>query len=159
MSTDDDRPPRQVPGVNRSDVLVAVAAFAVAASTAALGSRVDDEPFTTAAALTLAAQSAALAWRRRRPIVSAAVVGVFAMCYGMVDWADPLVPVPAVVSLAAVFEYCERRSALIVLGVAGVASAAGTALAGDSDALDWGVVVLTPVLSPVIGELMRERRQ
>jgi signal transduction histidine kinase len=79
------------------------------------------------------------------------------MFYGMVDWPDPLVPVPAVVSLAAVFEYAERRAALIVLGIAGVGSVAATGLAGDSDALDWGVVVLTLVLSPVIGELMRER--
>jgi signal transduction histidine kinase len=159
MSDNDDRPPRADPGVTRSDVLVAIAAFAVAASTAALGSRVDQEPFTLTAALVLAAQSAPLAWRRQHPIVSAAVVGAFAMCYGIVDWADPLVPVPAVVSLAAVFEYCERRAALIVLGVAGVASVAATGLAGDSDPLDWGVVVLTLVLSPVVGELMRERRQ
>jgi signal transduction histidine kinase len=159
MSNDDDRSPRTASGVTRADVLVAIAAFAVAASTAALGSRVDQEPFTWTAALTLAAQSAPLAWRRQYPIVSAAVVGVFAVCYGIVDWADPLVPVPAIVSLAAVFEYAERRAALIVLGVAGVASIAATGLAGDSDPLDWGVVVLTLVLSPVIGELMRERRQ
>ncbi len=87
------------------------------------------------------------------------MVGVFSMIYGLVDWADPLIPITAVVSLAAVFEYCERRTALIVLGVAGVGAVAATGLAGDSDALDWGVVVLTLVLSPVIGELMRGRRR
>ena len=138
---------------------MAIAAFAVSASTAALAERTGEAAFTLVAALVLAAQAAPLVVRRRYPVVSAATVGVFSMIYGLVDWADPLIPITAVVSLAAVFEYCERRTALIVLGVAGVAAVVATGLAGDSDALDWGVVVLTLVLSPVIGELMRGRRR
>ena len=159
MSAPDDTPLPASVDVTRSDWLVAIAAFAVSASTAALAERTGEAAFTLVAALVLAAQAAPLVVRRRHPVVSAATVGVFSMIYGLVDWADPLIPITAVVSLAAVFEYCERRTALIVLGVAGVGAVAATGLAGDSDALDWGVVVLTLVLSPVIGELMRGRRR
>ena len=159
MSAPDDTPLPASVDVTRSDWLVAIAAFAVSASTAALAERTGEAAFTLVAALVLAAQAAPLAVRRRDPVVSAATVGVFSMIYGLVDWADPLIPITAVVSLAAVFEYCARRTALIVLGVAGVSAVAATGLAGDSDALDWGVVVLTLVLSPVIGELMRGRRR
>ncbi len=159
MSAPDDTPLPASVDVTRSDWLVAIAAFAVSASTAALAERTGEAAFTLVAALVLAAQAAPLVVRRRYPVVSAATVGVFSMIYGLVDWADPLIPITAVVSLAAVFEYCERRTALIVLGVAGVSAVAATGLAGDSDALDWGVVVLTLVLSPVIGELMRGRRR
>jgi signal transduction histidine kinase len=146
--------------VTRADVLVAFAAFAISASTAALGAtRTGEAPFTAAAAVVLAAESAALVMRRRHPLITWLAVGTIAAIYGIVDWADPIIPLPAIVALASVFEWCRRRTAVIVLTITAVVAVIATAMPSDSDALDWGVVVLTLVVSPVIGDLLRARRE
>ena len=146
-------------GVARADVAVAAAAFVIAATTAGLAAMRDGEdPFTLAAAATLAAQSLLLLWRRRHPVLVWSAVGVFAAVYGIADWADPILPIPAFVALVAVFEWCRRRTALAILASTTVVAVVATALPDDSDALDWGVVVLMLVVSPVIGELLRSRR-
>jgi signal transduction histidine kinase len=145
--------------VARADVAVAAAAFVIAATTAGLAAMRDGEdPFTLAAAATLAAQSLLLLWRRRHPVLVWSAVGVFAAVYGIADWADPILPIPAFVALIAVFEWCRRRTALAILASTTVVAVVATALPDDSDALDWGVVVLMLVVSPVIGELLRSRR-
>jgi signal transduction histidine kinase len=145
-------------GIVPADVLIAVAAFVIAASTAALTTSQDDDPFTIAAALVLAAQSLVLILRRRHPVVVWAVVGGLAAFYGLANWADPLVPVPAIVALAALFEWCERRTALALLVLTSVVAVVVSASIDDSDPLDWGVLVLTLIISPVIGELLKARR-
>lgn len=148
----------RAPRVELIDVAVAVGAFALAACTAVLASIGDGEPaFTLAAAIVLAAQSAALVIRRRTPVVSGVLVGAFAVLYGVIDWPDPLLPVPAIVSLATVFERCRRSTALTMLVVAALAATLATGLAGDSDALDWAAVVLTLTAGAVIGEMLRTR--
>ena len=60
---------RLLGGIELSDVIVASAAFVVAASTAALtAAQHGEDPFTIAAAATLAAQSLPLLVRRRHPV-------------------------------------------------------------------------------------------
>jgi signal transduction histidine kinase len=97
--------------------------------------------------------------RRRHPLITWLAVGTIAAIYGIVDWADPIIPLPAIVALASVFEWCGRRTAVIVLTITAVVAVIATAMPSDSDALDWGVVVLTLVVSPVIGDLLRARRE
>jgi signal transduction histidine kinase len=146
-------------GISRADLAVAAAAFVTAAATAGLAAMRDGEdPFTLAAAATLAAQSVALLWRRQHPLLVWSAVGLFAALYGIADWADPILPIPAFVALIAVFEWCRRRTALAILAATSLVAFVATALPEDSDALDWGLVVLLLVVSPVIGELLHARR-
>ena len=159
MSSSPGASERRAGPITRADVLVAVAAFVITASTAALGAtRSGEAPFTAAAALVLAAESLLLVARRRHPLMTWTAVGTIAAIYGIVDWADPIIPLPVIVALASVFEWCGRRTAMLVLAITAVIAVLATALPSDSDALDWGVVVLTLVVSPVIGDLLRTRR-
>ena len=145
--------------LERSDVWIAAVAFLVAAFTAALNAmREGEDPFPLAAAATLVAQSVPLVWRRRHPVVVWVVVGVFVAIYGIAEWADPILPIPAFVALSSVFEWCGRRVAIAILVITSVVAVLATALTDDPDALDWGVIVLMLVVSPVVGELLRARR-
>ena len=157
MATSDAEDPTD--GISRADLAVAAAAFVTAATTAGLAAMRDGEdPFTLAAAATLAAQSVPLLWRRQHPVLVWSAVGLFAALYGIADWADPILPIPAFVALIAVFEWCQRRTALAILAATSLVAFVATALPEDSDALDWGLVVLLLVVSPVIGELLHARR-
>jgi signal transduction histidine kinase len=148
-----------VDGIEPSDVIVAVAAFVVAASTAALtATQHGEDPFTALAALTLAGQSLPLLVRRRHPVAVWFAVGAMAAVYGLADWADPVLPVPAMVALAALFEWGRRRTAIALLVLTSLIAVVVTAQIDDSDALDWGVIVLMLVISPIVGELLRTRR-
>jgi signal transduction histidine kinase len=81
-----------------------------------------------------------------------------AAVYGLADWADPVLPVPAMVALAALFEWGRRRTAIALLVLTSLIAVVVTAQIDDSDALDWGVIVLMLVISPIVGELLRTRR-
>jgi len=144
--------------IERSDVWIALAAFLIAAFTAALNATRDGEdPFTFLALATLVAQSVPLLWRRRHPVLVWVAVGFFAAMYGIAHWSDPILPIPAFVALSAVFEWCGRRVAIGILVLTSVVAVMATALTDDPDALDWGVIVLMLVVSPTVGELLRAR--
>ena len=69
--------------------------------------------------------------------------------YGLADWPDPLLPLGAFIALATVVECCRRRTALLVWIVTAVAAAlVRSLLAGDSDAVDFWVVVVVLVFGP-----------
>jgi len=142
-----------------SDATVAAAVFTLNISTALLASTRPFEPSLDAVAVTLlVAQSFALLPRRAHPVVAIAVVGVFAAAYGMADWPDPLAPFGPFVALSTVVERCRRRTALAVTVISAFAVVAATAAPGDSDALDWGVALLSMVLAVVVGEVLRGRQ-
>ena len=150
---------RLLGGIDLSDVIVASAAFAVAASTAALAAtQHGEDPFTLAAAATLAAQSLPLLVRRRHPVAVWFAVGAMLAVYGLANWSDPVLPVPAMVALASLFEWGRRRTAIVLLVLTSVGAVVVTAQIDDSDALDWGVIVLMLVISPIVGEWLRTRR-
>ena len=150
---------RLLGGIELSDVIVASAAFVVAASTAALtAAQYGEDPFTIAAAATLAAQSLPLLVRRRHPVAVWFAVGAMLAVYGLANWSDPVLPVPAMVALASLFEWGRRRTAIVLLVLTSIGAVVVTAQIDDSDALDWGVIVLMLVISPIVGELLRTRR-
>ena len=131
----------------------------VAASTAALtAAQHGEDPFTVAAAATLAAQSLPLLVRRRHPVAVWFAVGAMLAVYGLANWSDPVLPVPAMVALASLFEWGRRRTAIVLLVLTSIGAVVVTAQIDDSDALDWGVIVLMLVISPIVGELLRTRR-
>ncbi|HTH06873.1 MAG TPA: histidine kinase dimerization/phosphoacceptor domain-containing protein, partial [Ilumatobacteraceae bacterium] len=155
MSSDEAR---RMGRVERSDIWIAAAALLVAVFTAALNAtREGEDPFTVLAAATLVAQSVPLLWRRLHPVLVWVAVGIFAAIYGIAQWSDPILPVPAFVALSAVFEWCGRRVAIAILVLTSVVAVAATALTDDPDALDFGVIVLLLVISPAVGELLRAR--
>ncbi len=159
MSTARGDAARPVGGIDRSDIWIAAAAFLIAAFTAALNAtREGEDPFTLVAAATLVAQSVPLVWRRPHPVLVWVAVGAFAAIYGISKWSDPILPVPAFVALSAVFEWCRRRTSISILVLTSVIALAATSITDDPDALDWGVIVLMLVISPVVGELLRARR-
>jgi signal transduction histidine kinase len=158
MSTTRGDGAQHASAIERSDVWIAVAAFLVAAFTAALNAtRQGEDPFTLLALATLVAQSVPLLWRRRHPVLVWVAVGFFAATYGIAHWSDPILPIPAFVALSAVFEWCGRRVAIGILVLTSVVAVMATALTDDPDALDWGVIVLMLVISPAVGELLRAR--
>jgi signal transduction histidine kinase len=62
------------------------------------------------------------------------------------------------VALASLFEWGRRRTAIVLLVLTSVGAVVVTAQIDDSDALDWGVIVLMLVISPIVGEWLRTRR-
>jgi signal transduction histidine kinase len=143
----------------RSDVVVSAIALLVSAGTAWLASLPDGEdPFTFAAAAVMVAATIPLVIRREHPLVVWSVVGTLTAVYGVADWADPLVPVQVIVAVAAVVEVCRRRTVVAALAFTTVVAVTATALPTDSDALDWGVVVVTLATGASVGEFLRTRR-
>ena len=96
--------------------------------------------------------------RRRHPVAVWFAVGALLAVYGLANWADPMLPVPAMVALAVALRMGTAANCVVLLVLTSVGAVVVTAQIDDSDALDWGVIVLMLVISPVVGELLRTRR-
>jgi signal transduction histidine kinase len=154
--------PHEVPArgwlPNTADATIALIAAVFCVSGAAIVGASGSEPdLTPVGAMLLIAQCAPLAYRRRFPLAVWMITGVAVLAYGLADWPDPLLPLGAFIGLATVVECCRRRTALIAWLVTGVAATLVVALAGDSDAVDWWVVVVVLVFAPLLGDQQRNR--
>ena len=144
---------------SRADIAIATAAAVLAISSAAIiGANSDEPDLSLLAVVVLLVECIPLADRRRRPLLVWAVVGAASAVYGIADWPDPVVPIAAFISLAAVVEHCPRRTALVVWCISAVAALLGLVLPGDSDPLDAWMVVTLLVVAPLLGDQQRARR-
>jgi signal transduction histidine kinase len=143
---------------SRGDVALAVAAAVFCVSGAALAGLSSDEPeLHPLAVLLLVAQCLPLMFRRHWPLAVWVACGVAAGAYGIADFPDPAFPVGAFVSLAAVVEFCSRRTAALAWCVSAAASVLTLVLSGDSDAVDVWMVVMVLVAAPLLGDRQRAR--
>jgi signal transduction histidine kinase len=78
--------------------------------------------------------------------------GVAATAYGVADYPDPFLPLGVLVALYTVVALCSRTTAVAVGAVTLGAAWAATALAGDSDALDYYAAAVAPALAWVLGD-------
>jgi signal transduction histidine kinase len=143
---------------NRMDVAIAVAASVFCITGAAVLGASGDEPDLTAVGVAvLLGQCLPLAYRRRFPVPVWAATGIASFLYGVAEWPDPLVPLGAVLGLAAVVECCSRRVAVIAWIVSATFAISSLPVSGDSDGFDVWVVVTVLVFAPVLGEQQRAR--
>ena len=150
--------PRRLPRWLPPDAVVALVAFVFCTSGAAIvGAQAGEPDLTAGACAVLALQCAPLVWRRRAPIVVWAVSGLAAVWYGAMDWPDPLLPLGAFIALATVVECLSRRAALVVWLVSAASATLSLVVAGDSDAVDVWVTVVTLVFAPLLGDQQRNR--
>jgi signal transduction histidine kinase len=149
---------RRWPPVLADAVLAAVVA-AVTIVAVVVQSRTDDEPMTAYGVVLLAAQLVPLVWRRRAPVVVAAVVGIAAAAYGLAELPDPPVMFGPLLALYTLAAYRPRRVSAPV-GVAAAAIAALTIPFGDpTDAADVAVAYFSGVTAWVVGDTTRGQRE
>lgn len=142
----------------RADAAIAVLAFVFMVTGAAVLGAAGDEPDLTATAVgVLAVQSAPLAYRRRWPLIVWPVTGIASAVYGVAEWPDPLLPLGALLGLAAVVECCTRRTAVAAWIVSAMFAFGSLIASGDSDAFDGWTAVALLAFAPLLGEQQRTR--
>jgi signal transduction histidine kinase len=142
------------------DAAVAALAFAVEASGAALTGRKADEPDLTAlGVLLLLGETLPLLGRRRNPVLVVFVSGAFAGAYGIAELPDVVAPLGVLVALATVVQSCSRRTAVVIGLVSVAAGMLSSALAGDADAQDYWLGLVSVAAAWLIGDRQRARAE
>lgn len=141
------------------DVAVAAVTALLAVTTAWLQATRDGDPAPSSwAVVLLVAGGVVTVARRHHPVAVWLVTLAISVVYGIYDWPDPIVPISALVALAAVFEFADRRWRLPLLVASAIVGIVATAAAPDSDALDWWAVVFVLVAGPLWGAYAATRR-
>jgi len=140
------------------DLCIALSLAAIEISSAALVARESGEPrLTVTAVVLLLAETLPIVWVRRAPIPVLVVSGAAAGVFGVLDYPDPFLHLGVLVAFYVAACLWSTRTAVIALVTALVATFAATALAGDSDAVDFYVAVVSVVLAWALGRNQRRR--
>ncbi|HEV7758810.1 MAG TPA: histidine kinase [Acidimicrobiales bacterium] len=119
----------------------------------------DDQPLNAFGVVLLAGQLVPLVWRRRAPVVVAAVSFTCALAYGMAVLPDPPVLFAPLLAFYTMAAYRPRRTSVPV-GLAAMAVAALGIVAGDpTDAADVTTGYFTAITAWVIGDTTRGQRE
>lgn len=106
-----------------------------------------------------AVQFAALVWRRRAPAVTAVVVGVAALTYGVANQPDPTIIFALAVAVYTVAALGSRRMSLPFAVAITVAGLVAFAIDRQTDAADVAVNYVVGITSWVVGDSMRAQRE
>jgi len=140
------------------DPCIALSLAAIEISSAALVARESSEPrLTVTAVVLLLVETLPIVWVRRAPIPVLVVSGAAAGVFGVLDYPDPFLHLGVLVAFYVAACLWSTRTAVVALVTALVATFAATALAGDSDAVDFYVAVVSVVLAWALGRNQRRR--
>jgi signal transduction histidine kinase len=142
-----------------ADAGLAAAVAVVTVVGVVVQSRTDDQPLSAYGAVLLAGQLVPLVWRRRAPVLVAAVSLGSAMAYGTAVLPDPPVMFAPLLALYTVAAYRPRRVAVPVVLVAAVAGAMAILFGDASDASDVATSYFTGITAWVVGDTTRGRRE
>ena len=106
-----------------------------------------------------AVQFAALVWRRRAPALSAVVVGVAALTYGVANQPDPTIIFALALAVYTVAALGSRRMSLPFAIAITVAGLVAFAVDRQTDAADVAVNYVVGITSWVVGDSMRAQRE
>jgi signal transduction histidine kinase len=148
---------RQLPTIVVDAALAAVLAVVTVVSVV-VRSHID-EPLTAVGIPLLAVQLVPLVWRRRAPVLVAAVSAAGAMAYGMAELPDPPVMFAPLLAFYTVAAYRPRSVSVPFAALVMVAAGLGVALAQDSDAADITVGYFSGITAWVIGDTTRGQRE
>jgi len=142
-----------------ADAGLAAVVAGVTIVTVVVESRSDDQPIGAYGAVLLAAQLVPLVWRRRAPVVVAAVTGICAAAYGLAELPDPPVMFAPLLGLYTLAAY-RPRPVSVPFGLIAAAAVALVIPFGDSsDAADVAVSYFSGVTAWVVGDTTRGQRE
>jgi len=150
---------RRVPTEVVDAALAAVLAVVTVVSVVVQG-RVEDQRLTPGGLALIAVQVVPLVWRRRAPVVVAAVSIAGAAVYGLAEQPDPPVMFGPLLAFYTVAAYRPRRVSVPFALVALIGAAVSVTIAGsDADAADITVGYFSSITAWVVGDTTRGQRE